>query len=263
MFGYLHTLGHLSHQSRDNLVTVVWKAVAYARRDGADVEVMQPRPTRAPRWSRLRQPRILSVDEVRAILAAARLQRPQESLRPATFATLFGLLFATGMRISEALAIDIGDFDREDGVLTIGRGKFGKSRVLPIRESTVVALERYLGDPKRPIGTTNSAPLFVSGRRRRLATTTANRAFRRAYSVAAITEPKPWIHDLRHSFVSCRMLAWYSAGCDVNLLLPALSTYLGHVSVENTRAYLRANGLLLEQACSLFAANTCRLDELS
>lgn len=62
--------------------------------------------------------------------------------------------------------------------------------------------------------------------------------------------PRP--HDLRHSFAVQRVLTWYRQKRDVQSLLPALSTYLGHVSVEHTRCYLQANGLLLEQANRLF-----------
>jgi hypothetical protein len=49
---------------------------------------------------------------------------------------------------------------------------------------------------------------------------------------------------------------------NVNGLLPALATYLGHVSVDHTRAYLRANGLLLEEACRRFRLGTAALDEV-
>ena len=65
-----------------------------------------------------------------------------------------------------------------------------------------------------------------------------------------------------HSFVVSRIVAWYEQGRDVDQLLPLLSTYLGHVSIENTRAYLTVNGLLLEQAANRFARNTSALDEV-
>ncbi len=59
-----------------------------------------------------------------------------------------------------------------------------------------------------------------------------------------------------------RVAAWYAQGRDVNALLPALSTYMGHISVENTRRYLTANGALLEQAATRFAQQTSALDEV-
>ena len=78
--------------------------------------------------------------------------------------------------------------------------------------------------------------------------------------MAALPGPMPHIHDLRHAFAVRRVAHWYAAGWDVNAQLPALSTYLGHVSVENTRLYLVANGALLQAASARFARGTAALD---
>ncbi|MBA3540494.1 MAG: tyrosine-type recombinase/integrase [Deltaproteobacteria bacterium] len=59
------------------------------------------------------------------------------------YATLFGLLATTGLRLSEALALDLLDVDLRNGVLSIRRTKFGKSRFVPIRSTTRCALQRY------------------------------------------------------------------------------------------------------------------------
>jgi integrase len=99
----------------------------------------------------------------------------------------------------------------------------------------------------------------VSNRRRRLSYPGAAQAFRQS-SHAADLEPLPRLHDLRHTFAVQRVVGWYAAGQDVNAWLPALSTYLGHVSIENTRLYLRANGLLFEEAAARFELRTCGLD---
>ena len=185
-----------------------------------------------------------------------------DSLRPATTATLLGLLYTTGMRIGEALALDVGDLDCGDRILTVRKGKFGKSRALPLRESTFEALVRYVHHPLRPMGTDASAPLFVSCRRRRLSYPAVSSALCKACLAAGISKPLPRPHDFRHTFAIGRVEAWYAEGRDVNALLPTLSTYLGHVSVENTRLYLIANGTLLEQAAARFAHNTSALDEV-
>jgi integrase len=79
---------------------------------------------------------------------------------------------------------------------------------------------------------------------------------------ARIAHPQPRPHDFRHTFAVRRVAAWYQKGRDVNALLPALSTYLGHVSVENTRLYLTANSALLEQAAQRFAHQTRALDKV-
>jgi integrase len=87
-------------------------------------------------------------------------------------------------------------------------------------------------------------------------------AIRSACLAAGIPKPWPRPHDFRHTFAVSRVAAWYAQGRDVNALLPALSTYLGHISVENTRLYLTANGDLLEQAAVRFEHQTSALDEV-
>lgn len=259
---YLASLDRLTPRGFDNVVSVVWPAVAYALRHGACVETMPARPPKPAAYWRQRQPRILSAAEVKDILTAARRLSPVDSLRPATTATLLGLLYTTGMRIGEALALDIGDLDCGDRILTVRKGKFGKSRALPLRESTVDALVRYMHHPLRPMGRDVAAPLFVSCRRRRLSYPAFCESLCKACLAAGISNPLPRPHDFRHTFAIGRVEAWYADGRDVNALLPTLSTYLGHVSVENTRLYLIANGTLLEQAAARFAHNTGALDEV-
>lgn len=259
---YLASLDRLSPRGWDNVVGVVWPAVTYALRHGAHIERLPARPPKpATNW-RQRQPRILSIKEVGRLLAAARRLPPLGSLRSATTATLLGLLYATGMRIGEALALDIGDLDCGDRLLTVRKGKFGKSRILPLRESTVEALVRYLQHPSRTLGTEASAPIFVSGRRRRLSDPAVRPAIHKASRASGISKPWPRPHDFRHTFAISRVAGWYAEGRDVNALLPALSTYLGHISVENTRLYLTANGVLLERAAARFEHQTIALDEV-
>jgi len=259
---YLVSLERLSPRGRDNVVGVVWPAVAYALRHQAPGEALPARPPSPSAFWRKRQPQIVSATEAARLLAAARRLPPADGLRPATMATLLGLLYTTGIRIGEALALDVGDLDCHDRILTIRKGKFGKSRTLPLRESAVEALLRYVHHPQRLVSTAASAPIFVSSRHRRLSYPTVCSAVQKAYLIAAIPKPWPRPHDFRHTFAVSRVAAWYAEGRDVNSLLPVLSTYLGHVSVENTRLYLTANGILLDQAATRFAKNTSALDEV-
>ena len=259
---YLASLDRLSPRGWDNVVAVVWPAVTYALRQGARVEALPARPPKPTTYWRQRRPRILSVTEAGGILAAARRLPPIDSLRPATMATLFGLLYTTGLRIGEALALDVGDLDCRDGLLTVRRGKFGKSRTLPLCKSTVEALIHYVHHSLRPVSTAKSTPLFVALSRRRLAYPTAATALYSACHTAETPKPWPRPHDFRHTFAVSRVAAWYEQGRDVNALLPALSTYLGHLSVENTRLYLTANGALFEHATARFADLTSALDEV-
>ena len=259
---YLASLDGLSPQGRDNVVVVLWPALRHARRHGAPIEPLPPRPPRPPRYPRRRRPRLVTREEAARLVAAARRLTPQAALRPATLATLIGLLYTTGLRIGEALGLDVGDLDRRDRILTVRRGKFGKSRALPLRRSTVEALLRYREDPRRPVGTGASVPLFVSGMRRRLAYPTALVSIYDACRIAGLATPWPRPHDFRHTFAVGRLADAYRQGRDVDALLPALSTYLGHVSIEGTRHYLIANGGLLDEAGARFERWARALDEV-
>jgi integrase len=261
LLDYVERLGRLCDRARDNAVCVVWQALAHAIVHGASVEPLPPRPRQAPPRLRVRPPRLVTLEEVQALSTACRRLPPLDGLRPVTTATLIGLLWTTGMRIGEALALELGDIESTEHLLTIRRGKFGKARVLPLRASTAAALSSYVHHPKRSMHTAAlSSPLFVSGRQRRLSYPAAADSFQAAVALARIAPPLPRFHDMRHSFALHRVAHWYATGRDVHTLLPALSTYLGHVSVEHTRCYLQANGVLLEHASRLFEARTRALD---
>ncbi len=261
LWDYLASTEHLSASTRDHTVSWVWSFLTYAKSHGAEVEALPERPPRLAQPGIQRLPRILSEAEIVSLMAVARRVPRPGSLRSATVTTLIGLLATTGLRIREALALDIGDLDRRDRILTIRKGKFGKSRALPLRESTTRALVCYISHSQRSKQTDMSAPLFVSSRGR-FGYETARGALREASLAAGLPEPWPRPHDLRHTFAQRRVVQWYEQGRDVDALLPALSTYLGHVSVESTRHYLLDHGILLEKAAQRFEQHTRALDEV-
>jgi integrase len=88
-------------------------------------------------------PYIYTEDDIRRLIAVARQLPSATGLRPASYATLLGLLAVTGLRISEALALNRADVDGAEAVLTIRRTKFGKSRLVPVHPATQRALGRY------------------------------------------------------------------------------------------------------------------------
>ena len=96
----------------------------------------------------------------RIIEEAARLPSPN-GIRALTFATLFGLIAVTGLRVSEAIALDGSDVDLENGVLTVRRGKSGRARIVPISKTTAERLTAYAAERDRLLGCTPK-PFFVS-----------------------------------------------------------------------------------------------------
>jgi integrase len=95
-----------------------------------------------PSYRRL-APHIYTDKEIADLIAAAHQLPPEGTLRPATYATLFGLIAATGLRISEALHLRCADVDLADSALTVRQTKFNKSRLLPLHPTVMEALARY------------------------------------------------------------------------------------------------------------------------
>ena len=109
-------------------------------------------------WFERRTPHIYRPDEIAQRMRAAGQLQPASSIRPLMYSTLFGLLAATGMRISEALALRLEDVTA-DGLI-IRQTKFQKSRLLPLHDTTQRALDEYLSVRVR-LGTLDGA-LLVS-----------------------------------------------------------------------------------------------------
>jgi len=205
-------------------------------------------PHRPPR----RQPYLYSDVEIRRLLSAARALRSRSGLRAATHTTLIGLLAVTGLRIGEAIALDDADVDLDQGVLTVRRTKFGKSRLVPLHDSTTRVLQRYRRrrDHLYPRRATDS---FLAGDRgRRLTVWAARWTFIRLSRATGLRGPTdrrgPRLHDFRHRLAVTTLLRWYRRGADVEQRLPALATYLGHGHVTDTYWYLTAVPELLRLA---------------
>jgi integrase len=183
--------------------------------------------------------------------------KPTKGLRGDTYATVFGLLAVTGLRISEVVALNRDDVDLETGILSIHRTKFGKSRMVPIHTSTNDALKKYVELRDKLIPVTITRAFFISDERRKRITGWSTRYnFARASRDAGLRAPVegyrhghgPRIHDMRHRFAVKTMLNWYRAGLDVAREIPKLSTYLGHVHVNDTYWYFEAVPELLQLA---------------
>ena len=203
-----------------------------------------------PHRARRAVPYLYSDAEIAALMAAAKGLRPP--LRAATYATLIGLLAATGMRIGEAIALDRDDVEPSTGLLFVRDSKFGKSRQLPLHPSTVDALAAYAVQRNRACPVPASAAWFISTTGTRLIYNNVHLTFHRLTERAGLTarsqrcRPRP--HDLRHTFAVATLLTWYRDGGDVQARLPLLSTYLGHTDPGSTYWYLSAAPELLALA---------------
>lgn len=206
-------------------------------------------------------PYIYTRDELARILETAgqlRRQRPNP-MRRQLYVMLFGLIAATGLRVSEALHLRLGDV-LPGGLLRIRETKFNKSRLVPLHSSVVQALDGYLDIRRRFAGLDDH--LFLSVQRTALAYTTVNCTFRRVLQLANIAPGRPRrprIHDLRHSFAT-RVLQQCGTERDaVARHFVALATYMGHADIAHTYWYLQATPELMTDIAA--AAETLIMGE--
>jgi integrase len=206
-------------------------------------------------------PYIYSDDEVeRIVREAVRLPSPS-GMRAHTCGTLFGLLAATGLRLGEALGLDRDDVDLLAGVLAIRRAKFGKSRFVPIHDSTCSALRRYVRQRDIRCPHPSSPAFLLSERGARVTQCSARYNFAVVSRAVGLRPPRlrppepgrrhgrgPRLHDMRHRLAARTLVRWYQEGRDVERELPKLSTYLGHVHVADTYWYIEAVPELLQLA---------------
>jgi integrase len=188
-------------------------------------------------------------------------------LRPATYVAYFSLLASTGLRLSEARRLTTDDADLVNGILTIRETKFRKSRLVPLHPSTTEALASYADRRNGCRAAPRSEYFFRTERSPRLQRHAVEKTFagirqRLGWAGHGRTR-QPRIHDLRHTFVTRRLLRWYQDGADVDHKILALSTYLGHAKVTDTYWYCTAVPELLASTAQRFERFAHRASERS
>lgn len=208
---------------------------------------------------RRRTPYLFSESDVTELIAAARTTTPYP-LRSVMLETLIGLLAVTGLRVGEAIRLERTDIDWDGAVVAVRATKFNKSRNVPVAASTIDALAAYAerrDDAMRLIAG-SSTRFFVSLAGTPVAYSYFLRTFNMALSIAGIgvdSPVKPHVHDLRHSFAMRTLTGWCRERLDIDLLMPRLSTYLGHREPRYTYWYLTATPELLGHAAARLEAH--------
>ena len=153
----------------------------------------------------------------------------------------FRLLYSTGMRLSEARLLKVGDIDLDDGVISVVNAKFDKHRQLPISPEMLVRLVEY---HKNVHTLSNPDDWFFPGfDGKPMTLANVGKNFRKFLWQARISHggrgKGPRIHDFRHSFSVHCLRRWVLEDKNLYAYLPALQAYLGHVSLSDTAYYLR------------------------
>jgi integrase/recombinase XerD len=208
---------------------------------------------------------IYSREELRHLLRATKTyQRNCSCMEPETMRVIVLLLYATGLRVREAVALNRADVDFDQSLLTVVKSKFYKSRLVPFSPRLGHVLQGYFSRPTGlgpNIG--KDTPFFTTERGNRVNQYTVEDSFRRICQKAGVRRDdgaryQPRLHDLRHTFAVHRLTAWYRRNKDVQHLLPQLSVYLGHVHLAATQVYLTMTSELLDEANQRFEQYTAK-----
>jgi len=252
--GYLQTLPHLETTSLHGQISLLRQFCRFLFL--LDPETYIPAGDLVPPSRKSRQSHVYTKDEAKRLIVAALTLSPPKSLRPHTYATLLSLLWVSGIRIGEALRLNLEDIDVERCLLHIRQSKFYKSRLVPLASSSILALEEYLvrratyGHDERP-----EAPFFVNGMGRRCNYKTVFVTFHlllQQLDIKTIQGRNPRIHDFRHTFATNYLDRVYNSGKNPGSVLPLLATYLGHANIAHTQIYLHPSFSLLEKSGQQF-----------
>ena len=248
---YLETTAELSPGGRENRLSVArqFSLHLHAHRPESAVAPTGMLPRHCPNT---RFHRIVP-GQVHDLMDAARRLRPKGSIRPACIRFMIGLLYSTGLRIAEALKLDLGDVDPNRSTLFVRRGKFDKDRLVVMSPSTFEALNGWLRLRSRHAPTGPRAPLLVGRPNRRLTYHQASYAFKVLCRRCGLTaKPPPRLHDLRHNFACQCIVRWREEGKDVQALLPVLANAMGHVNIFATEVYIHIGADTLQLASDSF-----------
>jgi len=188
-------------------------------------------------------PHIFTREEIRALLDCAdRLPAtPRSPQRHLVMPELFRVLYACGLRISEALKLEVTDVDLGEGVLLLREAKFRKDRLVAVSPGLAERLRCYAAAVERARG--RDQVFFPNRNGEHYTKWGVYGIFRRLLREAGISHGGrgrgPRLHDLRHTFAVHRLGQWYREGENLAAKLPVLSAYMGHQSLAGTQRYLR------------------------
>lgn len=249
---YFETINHLCGRGFTNHYSVLQQFSAWLNLHETDSYVLERH--RAIDRYHSRPAYIFTVGEIKAVLENSATFSKKEELIPGIYQTLFSLLYSTGIRIGEALALTHADYIKDEKLVHIQKGKFRKERYLVLSNSAANRLNEHIQHYKSTLALEETSPLFVNIRKKPLTYNNAYCAFIKTLNKSGINknDSGPRLHDFRHSFAIHRLLQWYKTEQDINAKLPFLSTYMGHVDITSTQVYLEAANELLQAGCERF-----------
>jgi integrase len=187
-------------------------------------------------------PYIFTTDELRCFFTECDNIKPRPlSNKHLMFPVLYRLLYGSGLRISEAIALKLKDVDLKRGTITIRGSKFDKDRLIPLSSSMTRCMENYFS--KIHAVSTPGDYFFMKRDRKAIAYATVYSNFRKILWKSGTSHGGkgrgPRLHDFRHTFAVHSLGQMVQQKVELYCALPFLSTYLGHASLAATERYLR------------------------
>ena len=187
------------------------------------------------------KPYIFSKEDIKKLLCVTdKLPKANRSNHHIiVYPVLIRILFGTGMRISEVLALKVSDIDYQQGIIKVTNSKNNVSRLIPLSNSLIKTINKYLDNI---IDQSEEALLFVSPYTQKAYSYDAVKyMFQKICKMAGIyTEDNklPNIHSLRHTFCTHSLEQMLENGMDVYSAIPILAAYVGHVNLVDTERYI-------------------------
>jgi integrase/recombinase XerD len=214
-------------------------------------------PARRPKEPAPFIPYIYSREELGRLLdGTSTYQQKWRKLEPVTLRAILLLMHGAGLRTGEPLRLTCADVDLTEAIISIRFTKFYKSRPIALNDQLLQVLTEY-DNNRRQAGQSRKGPepffTYKSADRVQRFVLDAFLRLRKHVGVTRTAQYQPRLHDLRHTFAVHRLTTWYQTGADVQRLLPALCTHLGHISLSGTQRYLTMTPELLAEAALRFA----------
>lgn len=250
----------LASTTRRSRQLILRKFCLFRQRTEPDCFV--PDPLYFVRLSPHREPVIIDAEQVARLLLTANRLTPMVNspLLPSVMRIAVIILYTCGLRRGELVRLALDDVEPNTGLLRIRASKFHKSRLVPLSPDATDALRAYLRlRLAAPFDANPSGPLLCCGARghRGYSGGGLGDAIRRLFVAANVHDAegrRPRVHDIRHSFAHEALMRWYREGADLQVNLPRLAMYMGHVSIVSTAHYLHFVPATREVASNRFEA---------
>lgn len=201
---------------------------------------------------------ILIHEELKAIFDNVVWKDNMTAQYPEVVSATLRMMYMLGLRPGEPLKLKLEDINLSERFVVIHDTKFHKSRVVPFNDTFAKMLSQYLSwrvVKKLPSG--DDDYVFLNRHHQPISVGALSQIFKKICRLAGIERDDHYrfgirLYDLRHTFATERICNWYKKGDDIQILLPTLSTYLGHQHISDTSVYISMTDDLLTEASRKF-----------